>query len=93
MRAVFGFGPWEIAIILVAVLAVAGPALIPRLAKRFGELILGFREAADQLSESVHKDLDSPEKSADTPRLAERSSSSEEKPAERDAATPSERSA
>jgi sec-independent protein translocase protein TatA len=71
----FGFGVWEIAIIVGVVLLVLGPAVIPRLGKRVGDMVTGFRDAAEQLKDSV-SESQAADESEEPPKLADGSESS-----------------
>ena len=77
----FGFGVWELAIIVGVVLIVLGPTVLPRLGRRMGDMVIGARQAADQLSESMTAELDEKkDEESEKPKLtdgsSERSSSS-----------------
>lgn len=68
----FGFGVWEIAIIVGVVLVVLGPTFIPRLGRRMGDMVIGFRKAADQLNESMTSELPDEKNANDgKPRLGD----------------------
>lgn len=72
----FGLGPWEIAVIVGAVLLVAGPTLLPKLGGFVGKSLTGLRQSAESFStnlrEEMKADLEeppllSPEAEAPTP--------------------------
>lgn len=54
----FGIGMQEILIILVVALLVIGPKRLPELAKTLGRGLAEFKKAADDLEQTVRKDLD-----------------------------------
>ncbi len=56
----FGFGFWEFAIIVAVALVVLGPAMVPRLGRRVGDLVIGFRKAGDELERGLREELDAP---------------------------------
>lgn len=53
-----GIGMQEILIILVVALIVIGPKRLPELARTLGKGFAEFRKAADDLQETVRKDLE-----------------------------------
>ncbi len=53
----FNLGMPEIILILVVALIVMGPKKLPEMAKSLGKGLREFRKAADDLKESVEKDL------------------------------------
>ena len=53
-----GMGMQEILIILVVALIVIGPKRLPELAKTLGKGLAEFKKAADDLQETVRKDLE-----------------------------------
>jgi Tat protein translocase TatB subunit len=55
---VLGIGMQEILIILVVALIIIGPKRLPELAKTLGKGFAEFKKAADDLQETVRKDLE-----------------------------------
>jgi sec-independent protein translocase protein TatA len=53
----FNLGMPEIVLILIVALVVLGPKKLPEMAKSLGKGLREFRKAADDLKESVEKDL------------------------------------
>ena len=47
----FGLGPWEIGLVLVAILLVLGPTRLPELAKSLAKGIKEFRKATNEPEE------------------------------------------
>ena len=53
----FGLGPWEIAVIVGAVLVIAGPALLPKLGGYIGKTLTGLRESASSFSDNLREEM------------------------------------
>ncbi len=51
--AIFGFGPFELLVIGGIVLVVAGPAVLPRVGKYLGQMMVGLRKSANELSSQL----------------------------------------
>ena len=49
----FGFGPFEIGIIVLVILAFAGPTLLPRLGKTLGASLRSVRSGATDLTDQL----------------------------------------
>ena len=60
----FGFGPWEIVIILVIVILIFGVNKIPQLGKGIGEGIRNFKSSI----KAIHEEPDKPEKKDEKPK-------------------------
>jgi Sec-independent protein translocase protein TatA len=65
----FGLGPWEIAVIVGAVLLVAGPALLPKLGGYMGKTLTGLRDSAASFSENIREEMNA-DREADRTLLA-----------------------
>lgn len=57
----FGFGPWEIAMIVGAVLLVAGPTLLPRLGIHLARTFTGLRDGAEAFNQNLRAEMDDAE--------------------------------
>jgi Sec-independent protein translocase protein TatA len=53
----FGLGPWEIAVIVGALLLIAGPTLLPKLGRYVGKTLTGLRESAESFSENLREEM------------------------------------
>jgi len=53
----FGLGPWEIAVIVGAVLLIAGPSLLPKLGGYVGKTLTGLRDSASSFSENLREEM------------------------------------
>ena len=52
----FGLGPWEIALIVIAILLVFGAEKIPDIFKSLGKAVKEFKKASQNISENVIED-------------------------------------
>ena len=74
MLAVFGFGGWEVVLILAVVLILFGAKKLPDLAKGLGTGIKEFKKATREVTEEIHN------ASSDTPPATRYASVSQPQP-------------
>jgi len=53
----FNIGPMELILILILALIVFGPGKLPEVARGLGKAIRGFRQASQELTEGITKEL------------------------------------
>ena len=54
----FGIGGWEILLILVVILIVAGPGKLPEIARSIGRTIRAIKRASSGVTTAVSRELD-----------------------------------
>lgn len=57
----FGLGPTELVMIIVAALLIFGPSRLPKVGRQVGEAVRGFRgikDSTDQVKNKVQKDFE-----------------------------------